>query len=367
MSMRIIFILVLLSFSINLPAQKTTYSKYEDSMIRYANNGWAYADKYDSLLIAQNTLDSCWRFIKNYPNSFAKPNVLSFMLKTAVILNNSHEEILQLIDSVLTYDKLPITGLWIAEILIERNIDIQLGRDIINKILPDLTVPYHKYRSYMLLAATDLSKGYYSSARDNYKAALSYQPERLIGWYEYLGFLKMSEFPNELVKVETRIKELEENELTEMVSNSDSSPNINKSLLEIELKTLDNDTVHLSDFKGKVILINQFNFWCGWCIKEFPILKKIIVEFPEVEFIFLNSGEKPDELRNYYFKKDEYNFLEKANVFYTTKSFSDKVYGHSVPQTFIVDKMGNIRFDYLGYNKELESILRRNLKKLLNE
>ena len=54
-------------------------------------------------------------------------------------------------------------------------------------------------------------------------------------------------------------------------------------------------------------------------------------------------------------------------MLFVTKEYYDEIYGDSVPHTIVVDKDGVIRFDYVGYNKEMESLLRSNLKVLLKQ
>jgi len=365
--MKFIWLLILITFSTNSLAQKTTYSKYEESIIRYANNGLAYATKYDSLEIAKETLDSCWKFIEKYPNSFVKPNVLSYMLEITIILTDEMTQINPLIDSVFYYDKLASTRLRIGEMLIERNLDLQRGRDFIIDAFPALTVKHHKYRAYMLMARLDISLGNYTLAKSNYEKALQLEPDRISAWYEYLSYSKMNELPQTASYIESKIKELEDKGIRDFVDQATSGPNINKTVYQIALDDLDGKPVKLSEYEEKVLVINQFNFWCGWCIKEFPTLKKMIKEFPKVVFLFFNAFDSSNELREYYFTKPEFSFLKKQKVLFVNKQYYDQIYGYSVPHTLVVDKSGRVRFEYFGYNDKLEKLLRTNLIRLSKE
>ena len=47
---------------------------------------------------------------------------------------------------------------------------------------------------------------------------------------------------------------------------------------DFELATLDGETVRLSDFAGKPILVNFWATWCGPCRAEFPDFQKAWVE-----------------------------------------------------------------------------------------
>ena len=48
---------------------------------------------------------------------------------------------------------------------------------------------------------------------------------------------------------------------------------------DFALPTLDGKTIHLSDFKGKVVLVNVWATWCAPCVKEFPSLKNLVNKF----------------------------------------------------------------------------------------
>jgi thiol-disulfide isomerase/thioredoxin len=346
-------------------SQTTTYSKEEESMVQYVNMGWAYAFKYNSYQDVKPIIDSCWKFLKKYPNSFAKPNVLSYLLEMNTLINKDLKVIGPLIDSVLYYDSLPTTKLRIGAILIERNLDLKRGRNYILDALPNLKVKNQLFNSYLLLAKSDMTLGKYVSAKINFENALKTDSTRSEGWYEYLSFLRIRELTQEANVVSAKIGELEKQSKIKFASQTSISPNINKDINKITLLDLDSSVVELNSLNGKVVVINRFNFWCGICTNEFPTLQKLIKEFPEVKFVFINSGETASELRDRYFKKKEFSFLKKQKVLFITKEYYDEIYGDTVPHTLVIDESGIIRYDYSGYNKEMESLLRNNLNALL--
>lgn len=363
--MKSLLALLFLLFTFSASPQTTTYSKEEERMVLYVNNGLAYAIKYDSLQNVKPVIDSCWKFLKKYPNSFAKPNIFSYLLEMTVVITNDVKKINPLIDSVLIYDKLASTRLRIGEILIERNLDIQKGRDFIIDSFPELTVDFHKYRAHMLMSRSDIILGNYATARMHFEKALEIESTSAEAWYEYLSFLKMRELHNEANIVLTKINELDKQSKLRYVNQTNISANINKSIYKLSLFDLDSNVVELKSFKGEVVVINRFNFWCGYCVYEFPTLKKMIREFPEVKFIFINSGETAAELRDRYFSMKEFSFLKEQIVLFMNSEYYNEIYTTGVPHTLVVDKSGNVRFDYIGYRKELETLLRENLKRLL--
>lgn len=365
--MKILIVLLFSLYVVSVFAQTTTCSEEEERMVQYVNNSLAYAMKYDSLQNVRPVIDSCWKFLEKYPHSFAKSNVFSYLLEMTVVITNDLKKINPLIDSVLFYDNLPITKQRIGSILIERNLDIKKGREFIYDAFPNLTIPYHIYNSYMLLAKSDITLGNFASAQSNFKNALKVDSTRAEAWYEYLAFLRIRELPNEANTVLKKINELDEQSKLRFTTQTNISPNINKNILKLTLMDLDSNSVKLNSLEGEIVVINRFNFWCSPCRKEFAMFKKLIKEFPGVKFIFLNSGETSTELRERYFEKKEYNFLKTQHVYFVTNEYFNEIHGYGVPHTLIVDKNGNIRYDYGGYRKELESLLRNNLKSLLVE
>ncbi|MCL4302068.1 MAG: TlpA family protein disulfide reductase [Anaerolineae bacterium] len=57
-----------------------------------------------------------------------------------------------------------------------------------------------------------------------------------------------------------------------------SVPLVGQSAPDFELKNLAGETIRLSDFKGKPLLLNFWATWCGPCRAEFPDLQSVAVE-----------------------------------------------------------------------------------------
>jgi cytochrome c biogenesis protein CcmG/thiol:disulfide interchange protein DsbE len=108
----------------------------------------------------------------------------------------------------------------------------------------------------------------------------------------------------------------------------------------------------LSQFKGKVVLINFFTFNCGPCRDEMPDLEKINQELKGkgYETIGIGLSSDPTLLRF---------LIKQLGVTYPVLLGDDKVakaYGgvEVVPTTFIIDKQGNIAHKVLGTRKKEE-------------
>ncbi len=106
----------------------------------------------------------------------------------------------------------------------------------------------------------------------------------------------------------------------------------------------------LSQFKGKVVLINFFTFFCGPCREEMPDLEKIYQELKGRGYATIGIGLSSDPT--------QVRFLVKQlGLTYPVLAGDDKVskaYGgvEVVPTTFIIDKQGNIAHKILGTRKK---------------
>jgi peroxiredoxin len=102
----------------------------------------------------------------------------------------------------------------------------------------------------------------------------------------------------------------------------------------------------LSQFKGKVVLINFFTFFCGPCREEMPHLSQMHQELKGQGFQTLGIGlsSTPDQLKQIVTQlKLAYPILEGTDAV-------SKAYGgvELVPLTFIIDKQGKVAHKILG-------------------
>ncbi len=135
---------------------------------------------------------------------------------------------------------------------------------------------------------------------------------------------------------------------------------INKPAPDFKLKAADGKEVKLSDFKGKVVIIDFWATWCGPCKASFPGMQKLVDYYSNnnnVVFLFVNTWERVDnKIKNAkdFITKNNYKFpyllIDAENKAVT----SYKVEG--IPTKFIVDPKGNIRFKDVGFPGEVEMI-----------
>ena len=98
------------------------------------------------------------------------------------------------------------------------------------------------------------------------------------------------------------------------------------------------------DFKGKVSIVNVFASWCLACKVEHKTLANIS-KAEEVPLYGINYKDKPEDIKNWLKKHGNiYNLIGADSD--GRVSIDWGVYG--VPETFIVDKEGIIRYKHVG-------------------
>lgn len=143
-------------------------------------------------------------------------------------------------------------------------------------------------------------------------------------------------------------------------------------LMDVAMKTVDGKPFKLSEYKGKVIIINMWASWCGPCRVETPELIKMSQEFKSrgVEFIGLTTkGNDPDI-------EPIKEFIAEQQVPYKTiwddGSFAgplaQAVRARAViPQSYVLLRNGSIFKHFEGFNQtQTPRLMREAIEQALN-
>ncbi len=125
---------------------------------------------------------------------------------------------------------------------------------------------------------------------------------------------------------------------------------------------------HVSNdlLKGKIVVLNLWSEGCGYCITEIPVLSKLHKEYSDkgVMIISANIGGKYS-IGDLPTLKEEYGLDHPiANM---PQELSDTFPNDGVPQTYIYDKNGQLRYYMLGFKNGGYIVFKAQIEALLAE
>jgi peroxiredoxin len=121
---------------------------------------------------------------------------------------------------------------------------------------------------------------------------------------------------------------------------------------DFSLKDLKGSTVKLSDYAGKVVILNFWATWCPPCKTELPDFVKFYDSNCNngIEIIGIAVGSKPEEVKK---MAEEYKITYPLCI---SDGKVESLYGgvRFVPTTVIIDRKGNIKMKKTGALSEEE-------------
>ena len=123
---------------------------------------------------------------------------------------------------------------------------------------------------------------------------------------------------------------------------------------DFQLQDLNGQTISLSDFQGKPVLLNFWATWCKPCVSEMPYLQEINDEWSSkgLVLIAINVGDSTSEVEE---------FMQNHNlslpVLLDTKQVVSQRYSiRYFPTSFLIDKDGIIQAAKIGAFSSKEEI-----------
>ncbi|NPA43715.1 MAG: AhpC/TSA family protein [Chlorobi bacterium] len=110
-------------------------------------------------------------------------------------------------------------------------------------------------------------------------------------------------------------------------------------LVNFEFEDINGKKYQLQDFRGKMILLGFWATWCGPCMAEWPLLKKIAAHKDKIVVISISIDKDKERWR----KKVKASGLPWIHVHYLQKEdLKQKFYISGVPDHILIDENGKI-------------------------
>lgn len=134
---------------------------------------------------------------------------------------------------------------------------------------------------------------------------------------------------------------------------------------DFTLNDLCGKKVTLSQFRGKVVILNFWSIWCGPCLAEMPSLNKLYLEFKGKGLVVLAIAEDPAE------KPVVSHIKEKGLALTVLMDKERKVYFKyslfGIPVSFLIDKKGFIVEKFIGERDWVSPQMKEKISKLLKK
>ena len=131
---------------------------------------------------------------------------------------------------------------------------------------------------------------------------------------------------------------------------------------EFKLPDLSGNAVSLTQYQGKIVLVDFWATWCGPCRLSMPLLEDLQKEYPnELVLLAVNLQEPLDEVRQYVTAQ-----RIRSRVLLDEEGKVGRTYGsESIPMQVLIDQKGIVRDIQMGFSTSMGTRLREEVRKLL--
>jgi len=132
---------------------------------------------------------------------------------------------------------------------------------------------------------------------------------------------------------------------------------------DFALVNTDGKQIKLSDYRGKVVILDFWATWCPPCREEIPDFVELQKEYAfdlQILGVSLDTDTKADVKP--FIKKYKMNYPVLFGTMEVVRDYGDI---QSIPTTFVIDQEGNIVNSFIGFHEK--SIFKAEIVKLLKK
>ena len=128
-----------------------------------------------------------------------------------------------------------------------------------------------------------------------------------------------------------------------------------------QLNDLYGREISLSQYRGKVVILDFWATWCGPCRMSMPLLEKLQEENPgSLKLLAINLEEPLDQVRDYVARQNI-----RSTVLLDEEGKVGRIYGsESIPMQVLIDKEGIVRDVQVGFSPRMAEKLRHEVANL---
>ena len=139
---------------------------------------------------------------------------------------------------------------------------------------------------------------------------------------------------------------------------------VGRDAIAFALEDLDGNRVDLQSLKGKVALLDFWASWCGPCVAELPHIEKLHRDLKDQGLVVLGVNNEDAEVARAFVKRKGYTFTTLVDE---GREVTMKYGVSGIPQVFIIDRDGKVKWHALGYGPGKEFELRTAVEKVLKD
>jgi peroxiredoxin len=119
-------------------------------------------------------------------------------------------------------------------------------------------------------------------------------------------------------------------------------------------------TVHLANYRGKIVLLNFWATWCGPCVEEIPSLLALHHDRPDLAILAISVDEDPAAYSRFVVRRH----IDLITVRDPAQNVANLYRSEAWPETYVIDRQGYIRRKFIGSQDWSSPEIRAYLKSL---
>lgn len=140
---------------------------------------------------------------------------------------------------------------------------------------------------------------------------------------------------------------------------------------DLAAQDVNGKTVHLSAYRGQVVMVNFWASWCPPCVEEMPSMEELQRAYPKLVIMAISADPSWADIRHYFDKGSALTVLwdpsaaPAANGDSHVGALAQSWGTDQIPESYLVDRDGNIRYYIVNTREWTAPEARRCIERLL--